>query len=360
MLTIMDDEDIITELTDWEPDRVDGVGEPANGYNAFLVTKAAAPVSAEDRRSMASEGIAMPNGDYPIPDKEHLKSAIHLVGRSKTYSTGQVRRHVIRRAKALHATNLLPKKWTQSKKERQHMKAKKIAKAFSAAAGGVGTTGSSSDLVALLQKLGISVSLLEETLAALKDPAMLGSGAADPVPAVKAADKGGDPNATGVASDQDAIDSQRQEDSTGTAGKNKKAKRYKKKCGKLQKRIKKYRKRDKAGHFVKADKGDLKVKQDGKTGEMTVDHKADKEGKVPPESTEKSAPFTNGFAAGVNVSRDGTVSPARQVLDKLADETDPVKKARMTREVSREMISGVLGSSGITSWVQQSAGGRTR
>lgn len=66
-----------------------------------------------DRRKLAKEGDAMKGGRFPIPDKAHLEKAIHAVGRSKGGEAGRraVRRYIIRRAKALHAEDMIPKTW---------------------------------------------------------------------------------------------------------------------------------------------------------------------------------------------------------------------------------------------------------
>lgn len=108
----------LTEFETLDPDRVDGVGSPANGVG-FLMLKSTDDdvekfVSAEDRRKMAESGVAMPDGDFPIPDEGHLRSAI---GRLAEYKgdKGAAKRHIIKRARALHLTNLLPKEWNVSK-----------------------------------------------------------------------------------------------------------------------------------------------------------------------------------------------------------------------------------------------------
>ncbi len=98
----------ITELEFLDPDRVDAVGTPANG-TPFLMLKASDP-SAAARRHMADEGVAMPDGSYPIPDLDHLKAAIHAVGRGNA-SHDAIRRHVIKRAKALGHADLIPDNW---------------------------------------------------------------------------------------------------------------------------------------------------------------------------------------------------------------------------------------------------------
>jgi len=70
---------------------------------------AAAPVSTEDRKKMAKSGVAMPDGSFPIPDVEHLKSAIRLA------RTPAQRRHVMKRAAALDSSSLIPSDWKNEK-----------------------------------------------------------------------------------------------------------------------------------------------------------------------------------------------------------------------------------------------------
>ncbi len=69
---------------------------------------AAAPVSQDDRKRMARSGVAMPDGSFPIPDEEHLRSAIRLA------RTPEQRRHVMKRARALNLMNLIPDSWMES------------------------------------------------------------------------------------------------------------------------------------------------------------------------------------------------------------------------------------------------------
>jgi hypothetical protein len=68
-------------------------------------------VSADQRQQYAQQGVAMPNGDFPIPDKGHLKSAVGHYGGYKG-DKAAAKKHIIRRAKALGLTSLLPDDWT--------------------------------------------------------------------------------------------------------------------------------------------------------------------------------------------------------------------------------------------------------
>lgn len=71
-------------------------------------------VSAEERERLAEGGQAMPDGSYPIANKQDLRNAILAFGRAKDPEA--VKRHIIRRAKKLGATDLLPEKWIEGTK----------------------------------------------------------------------------------------------------------------------------------------------------------------------------------------------------------------------------------------------------
>ncbi len=71
-------------------------------------------VSAEARRKYAKTGVALSDGSFPIADEGHLRSAI---GRLKQYGGDKAaaKRHIIKRARSLGLTHLLPAKWNVSK-----------------------------------------------------------------------------------------------------------------------------------------------------------------------------------------------------------------------------------------------------
>ena len=116
----------ITEFEWLDPERVDAVGSPANGTPWLMVKSEAedGPVYSEDgmvkfvsaaaRRKFARSGVAMANGDFPIPDEGHLKSAIGRLGNYHG-DVGKAKRHIIKRARALGLTHLLPADWGVSK-----------------------------------------------------------------------------------------------------------------------------------------------------------------------------------------------------------------------------------------------------
>lgn len=76
-----------------------------------------AKYSSDDMKSMVSKGQAMKNASgepsYPIADISDLKKAIRAVGRGKA-GHDAIRRHIIKRAKALGAMNLIPDNWSSS------------------------------------------------------------------------------------------------------------------------------------------------------------------------------------------------------------------------------------------------------
>ena len=65
------------------------------------------------RRRMAQAGTAMPDGSFPISNRQDLLNAIQSVGRASNYDAA--RRHIISRARALNMINLLPEDWNVKK-----------------------------------------------------------------------------------------------------------------------------------------------------------------------------------------------------------------------------------------------------
>lgn len=68
----------------------------------------------EARRRMAESGEAMPDGSFPIANRADLRNAIQSVGRASNYEAA--RRHIISRARALGAEEMLPEEWQGPKK----------------------------------------------------------------------------------------------------------------------------------------------------------------------------------------------------------------------------------------------------
>lgn len=65
--------------------------------------------SAAQRQKMADTGAAMTDGSFPIADRTDLENAIRAFGRAKNKRA--VRRHIMKRARALGATDLIPEEW---------------------------------------------------------------------------------------------------------------------------------------------------------------------------------------------------------------------------------------------------------
>lgn len=65
--------------------------------------------SEKERKKLAKEGEAMPNGSFPIEDVEDLENAIHLWGRAKDPEAAK--KWIIKRAKEMGETDRLPKDW---------------------------------------------------------------------------------------------------------------------------------------------------------------------------------------------------------------------------------------------------------
>lgn len=124
---IKDDKAAGGRIVDGEIVEISLVDRPANPTCMLSLAKAVAgelveveemvekrEVSGGERERLAEEGNAMPDGSYPIANRQDLKNAILAFGRAKDPEA--VKRHIIRRAKELGATNLLPESWTEGKK----------------------------------------------------------------------------------------------------------------------------------------------------------------------------------------------------------------------------------------------------
>lgn len=68
-------------------------------------------ISSDTRKKMAAKGMAMKGGKYPIESESDLKNAIQAYGRAKSSEKAAVRRHIVKRARALGKTALIPDSW---------------------------------------------------------------------------------------------------------------------------------------------------------------------------------------------------------------------------------------------------------
>lgn len=95
------------------------VSIPANGGSLFDVahskglafdpeSKAPRTFSTEQRDAAAQAGHALPDGSYPITDRDSLRRAIQAYGRN---ATPTVKAHIVKRAHALNLADMLPDDW---------------------------------------------------------------------------------------------------------------------------------------------------------------------------------------------------------------------------------------------------------
>jgi hypothetical protein len=72
----------------------------------------------KERKAAARTGAALPDaesgGRYPVRNKEDLRKAIRAVGRSTKTSHSVVRKHIIRRARALGLSSMIPDTWSSN------------------------------------------------------------------------------------------------------------------------------------------------------------------------------------------------------------------------------------------------------
>ena len=68
-----------------------------------------AELDTEERRKLADQGKALPDGSFPIRDREDLKDAVQSYGRAKDKAAAK--RWIKRRARELNAEKELPEDW---------------------------------------------------------------------------------------------------------------------------------------------------------------------------------------------------------------------------------------------------------
>lgn len=79
---------------------------------AVVPEEAKKDYSDKERARMADAGTALPGGGYPIKDVADLKNAIQAFGRAK--DPAATKAHIIKRAKALGRSDLIPDGWTKA------------------------------------------------------------------------------------------------------------------------------------------------------------------------------------------------------------------------------------------------------
>ncbi len=83
-------------------------GKQVNLYSATADTYRS--FTADERKTMAKSGAAMPGGRYPIANAGDLQNAIHAIGRGKG-SHAAIKAHIKKRAAALGLSKSLPENW---------------------------------------------------------------------------------------------------------------------------------------------------------------------------------------------------------------------------------------------------------
>jgi hypothetical protein len=78
-------------------------------YEAEQKRDGARMFSEERRMKLAKDGLALPDGSYPIVTVGDLKNAIQAYGRAK--DPAAAKKHIMKRAKSLNATDLIPGEW---------------------------------------------------------------------------------------------------------------------------------------------------------------------------------------------------------------------------------------------------------
>lgn len=94
----------LTMTASAEMDRIDRVAE-------FAALVEFATFTEEQRKALAEEGKALKDGSYPIRNKADLKNAIRAIGRANKAKRAAVKKHILKRAKALGATKFIPETW---------------------------------------------------------------------------------------------------------------------------------------------------------------------------------------------------------------------------------------------------------
>lgn len=91
------------------------IEEEANEMRARVASAQAiselAEIPQKVRDRLAKEGKALPDGSYPIRNAQDLKNAIYAFGRANPSDRAKVRRHIMKRARALGKADMIPEQW---------------------------------------------------------------------------------------------------------------------------------------------------------------------------------------------------------------------------------------------------------
>lgn len=74
-------------------------------------------ISKSERDEAAKKGQALPDGSYPIRNVDDLHKAIHAFGRAKPEHKSAVKKHIIKRARQLKASHVIPDSWKHAESD---------------------------------------------------------------------------------------------------------------------------------------------------------------------------------------------------------------------------------------------------
>lgn len=94
------------------PSRIRVETELSNRTDALMARMETFGYIPKKAREQATEkGESLPDGSYPIRDEKDLKNAITAYGRAKESERSKVRKHIMKRARALGKADLIPAEW---------------------------------------------------------------------------------------------------------------------------------------------------------------------------------------------------------------------------------------------------------
>lgn len=86
------------------------IGSAGDGeYQPISISPAFREISSEDRKRLADEGKALPDGSFPIETVEDLRNAIQSIGRASDPEAAKA--HIKKRARELDQEDLVPEDW---------------------------------------------------------------------------------------------------------------------------------------------------------------------------------------------------------------------------------------------------------
>jgi hypothetical protein len=134
-----------------------------------------------ERQKLAKTGKAMPNGGFPIRNAHDLGNAIHAFGRAKESDRADVKRHIIKRARALGKSDLIPESWGSYSSKAVTASAKELKARLASAEERLGKAQATEFAEAPMTEIPTAVSVVPQQVA--YDPASPVAPMAPEVPA---------------------------------------------------------------------------------------------------------------------------------------------------------------------------------